>query len=86
MAYKITLDCIGCGACDAQCKNDAIFEGKIIFIINAEKCTECVGYFNSPKCAEVCPVGACVPDSNYKESKEQLLDKWHKLHPGEKSI
>jgi Fe-S-cluster-containing hydrogenase component 2 len=45
--------------------------------------TECVGNFESPKCAEVCPVDACVPDPGHTESKEQLLEKWHSLHPGE---
>jgi hypothetical protein len=24
-----------------------------------------------------------VPDEDHKESKEQLLEKWKKLHPGE---
>jgi hypothetical protein len=41
-----------------------------------------MGWFESPKCAEVCPVDACVSDPTHKETKEQLLDKWRKLHPG----
>jgi hypothetical protein len=32
--------------------------------------------------AEACLVGACVPDPDHKESKEQLLEKWHRLYPG----
>ena len=28
MAYKITEDCISCGACECECKNQAISEGE----------------------------------------------------------
>ena len=83
MAYKITDDCISCGACEDECKNNAISEGETIYVIYTGKCTECVGNNESPKCAEVCPVDACVPDLDHKETKEQLLEKWHTLHPGE---
>ena len=83
MAYKITEECITCGACDAECKNEAITEGDSIFEIDASKCTECVGWFETSKCAEVCPVDACIPDSAHQESREQLLEKWKKLNPGQ---
>jgi len=83
MAFKITDDCISCGACEAECKNEAISEGEEFYVIDPDRCTECVGNFESPKCAEVCPVDACVPDPDYKESKQELLEKWRKLHPGE---
>jgi ferredoxin len=82
MAYKITDECINCGACEPECKNEAIKEGASIYEIDPAKCTECVGWFASPKCAEVCPVDCCVPDDAHKESKEQLLEKWKKLNPG----
>jgi ferredoxin len=83
MAYKITDDCISCGACEPECKNNAVSEGENIYEIDPDKCTECVGNHESPKCAEVCPMNACVPDPDHEESKEQLLEKWHSLHPGE---
>ena len=83
MAYKITDDCISCGASEAECENNAISEGETIYVIDAERYTECIGNFESPKCAEVCPVDVCMPDPDHKESKEQLLKKWRKLHPGE---
>jgi ferredoxin len=83
MAYKITDDCISCGACEAECKNEAISEGENTYVIDSDRCTECVGNFESPKCAEVCPVDACIPDTEHKESKEELLAKWYRLHPGE---
>ena len=83
MAYKITDDCISCGACEAECKNEAISEGENSYIINPDKCTECVGNHSKPQCAEVCPVDACIPDPEHEESKEQLLEKWYNLHPDE---
>jgi len=82
MAYMITDDCISCGACEAECNNEAIKEGETIYNIEAAKCTECVGWFDKPKCVEVCPVDCCLPDPAHKESKDQLLEKWKKLHPG----
>ena len=83
MAYKITDECISCGACEAECKNEAIKEGETIYEIDPNKCTECVGWFESSKCAEVCPVDCCIPDSDHKESREQLLDKWKRQNPGQ---
>jgi ferredoxin len=83
MAYKITEECISCGACEPECANEAISEGDEIYVIDPAKCTECVGNYESPKCAEVCPVDCCVTDPAHKESREQLLNKWKKLHPGE---
>jgi len=82
MAYKITDDCISCGVCESECPNDAISEGEIN-VIDPEKCTECVGSYESSKCASICPVEACVPDPDHKENHEQLMEKWQKLHPGE---
>ncbi|MDH5781364.1 MAG: YfhL family 4Fe-4S dicluster ferredoxin [Dehalococcoidia bacterium] len=83
MAYKITEECISCGACEPECANEAISEGEEIYVIDPGKCTECVGNFESPKCVEVCPVDCCIPDPAHKESRAQLLEKWRKLHPGE---
>jgi ferredoxin len=82
MAYMITEDCIACGACLSECPNDAISEGDTAYIINPKKCTECVGFFKESQCALVCPVAACVPDSGEKETKDQLLAKVRRLHPG----
>jgi ferredoxin len=84
MSYKISDDCISCGACESECPNQAISEGETIYKIDPAKCSECVGANPSSKCAEVCPVDACIPDPALKETKEQLLAKWQKIHPGEK--
>ena len=84
MAYKISDACISCGACEADCKNKAISEGETTYQIDPNKCTECVGWYESPRCAEVCPIDdACVPDPEHKETKQQLLAKWRKLNPGQ---
>ena len=82
MAFKITTDCIACAACQSECPNNAISDGDEYSVIDPAKCTECVGFFNTQQCAAVCPVDACVPDPDHAETKEQLLAKFAKLHPG----
>jgi ferredoxin len=81
MAYKITEECISCGACEPECPNQAISEGENIYVIDFNRCTECVGAYDSSKCKEVCPVDACIPDEAHKETKEELQAKYKKLHP-----
>jgi ferredoxin len=82
MAYKITEECILCGACEPECPNEAISEGPEIYVIDLDKCTQCVGFFEESQCALVCPVDACVPDPAHQETEEQLLAKFKGLHPG----
>ncbi len=62
MAYKITEDCVKCGSCELECPNQAIYEGVEIYDIDPSKCQECVGTYESSKCADICPVDAPVPD------------------------
>jgi ferredoxin len=83
VAYKISEDCVSCGSCESACSNKTIKQGKNQYVIDAEKCTECVGTGKKPQCAKVCPMEAPKPDSAHVETKEQLLAKWQKLHPGE---
>ncbi len=83
MAYKITDECISCGACENECPNSAISEGDSHYVIDPSRCTECVGSYSSSRCSEVCPVDAPQPDEAHQETKEQLLAKWKTLHPGE---
>mgnify|MGYP000671921356 CR=1 FL=1 len=79
MALLINEDCVNCGVCEPECPNEAISEGDDIYVIDWEKCTECVGHFNEPQCQQVCPV-ACIPlDPDWHESKEQLMAKYEKL-------
>ncbi len=79
MAFKITEECINCGACEPECPNQAITAGDEIYIIDPEKCTECVGHFDASQCAAVCPVDACVTDPDHKETREELMAKFHRL-------
>ena len=62
MAYLITDDCAMCGLCATQCPNAAISEGEYTFVIDSERCTECVGFTTSPRCVTECPNDAVVPD------------------------
>ncbi len=79
MALKITDQCINCDVCEPECPNEAISQGIEIYEIDAQKCTECVGHFDTPQCREVCPVD-CIPlDPNWIETRDQLFDKFVKL-------
>jgi len=80
MAFKITEECINCGACEPECPNQAISAGDTVYIIEPEKCTECIGSHAESQCAAVCPVNCCVPDPDHAESKEALEAKYKKLH------
>ncbi|MBE6839028.1 MAG: 4Fe-4S dicluster domain-containing protein [Ruminococcus sp.] len=52
MAYKITDECISCGACEADCPVNAISAGDDKYVIDADKCIDCGA------CAGSCPVSA----------------------------
>ena len=52
MAYKISDDCIMCGACEGECPVGAISEGDGKYQIDPDKCISCGA------CEGVCPVGA----------------------------
>lgn len=81
MAYMISDDCASCAACVEACPNQAISEGQGKYDIDPDKCTECLGFFDEPQCAAECPSGACIPDPDRQETKEQLAAKYAKLHP-----
>jgi ferredoxin len=56
MAYKITDDCLVCGACIDECPNEAISEGDDIYVIDAAKCDDCA------TCVDSCPSEAIIPE------------------------
>jgi len=79
MALMITDECINCDVCLPECPNEAISQGDEIYIIDPNKCTECVGHFDTPQCVEVCPVD-CIPlNLDYPETREQLQEKFLRL-------
>lgn len=79
MALLITDDCINCDVCEPECPNEAISQGELIYEINPNQCTECVGHFDAPQCVQVCPVACILIDPKIPESPEQLLKKYKKL-------
>ena len=56
MAFKISDDCISCGACAGECPVSAISEGDSKYEIDADACIECGA------CESACPVGAPSQD------------------------
>ncbi len=80
MALMITADCINCDACVAECPNEAISQGDDHYVIDPEKCTECVPVHDQQQCQVVCPVECCVADPDHQENHDQLEEKYKKLH------
>ncbi len=81
MALMITDDCINCAVCEPECPNLAIFEGKEIFEIDPDLCTECVGHFDEPQCQMVCPVD-CIPLNPDRMESKQVLQKKYDILTG----
>jgi ferredoxin len=79
MALMITDECINCDVCEPECPNDAIHSGEEYYVIDPEKCTECVGHFDEPQCRKVCPVD-CIPlNPDHVETPQQLRAKYERL-------
>ncbi len=55
MAYKISEECISCGACEGECPVTAISQGSDQYVINEDTCIDCGA------CAAQCPVSAISP-------------------------
>lgn len=80
MALLINDECVNCGVCEPECPNSAISEGDDTYVIDASKCTECVGHYDEPQCVDVCPVDCIVADPDNAESREELQAKFEKLN------
>jgi len=79
MALMITDQCINCDVCEPECPNGAISQGPEIYVIDPNRCTECVGHFDRPQCIEVCPVECIILDPGQRETKEELQSKYARL-------
>lgn len=79
MALMITDDCISCDVCVPECPNEAISSGDEYYVIDPDKCTECVGHHDESQCVVVCPVDVIVPDPDRAESRDALALKAARL-------
>ncbi len=76
MALMITDECINCDVCEPECPNEAISLGEEYYVINPNRCTECVGHFDTPQCVEVCPVNCIPKDPDHLETPQKLYAKY----------
>jgi len=79
MALKILEACINCDMCEPECPNRAISMGEEIYVIDPERCTECVGYYDEPTCVSVCPIDCIITDPERVEDRDTLYAKFVKL-------
>ncbi len=78
---KITDECISCGACLSECPVEAIMDeddnpqGNDWYYVMESTCVECVGHYDEPACAQVCPTeGAFVWSNPNDESSPARPD------------
>ena len=83
MALTINGDCINCAVCEPECPNSAISTGDGIFLIDPDRCTECVGHYPESQCIDVCPIDCISVDPDRVESAEQLQEKFSRLEAGQ---
>lgn len=66
MALQIVESCVNCWACYDVCPNVAISAGPNAdfghFLIDGDKCTECLGDKEVPQCAAICPIEGAIID------------------------
>ncbi len=53
--------------------NEAIEPGDEIYEIDPNKCTECIGHYDTPQCVEVCPVDCIPKDPAHVENEDELM-------------
>ena len=92
MAVIITEKCVNCFSCLYECPVNAISdmkdnpEGKDIFYVNPNICVECVGYHDTPICAQSCSFDDTIIWGETKEnitnnnvfSKKKIKPFWKK--------
>jgi ferredoxin len=78
MALFITDECINCDACEPECPNEAISSGADFCEIDPDRCTECVGHYDTPQCIEICPVVCIIRNPDRLETRDQLEEKYRR--------
>lgn len=79
MSLMINDECIACDACREECPTEAIEEGDPIYIVDPDRCTECVGIYDEPVCIAVCPVDCFVLDKDNVETVAELKFKYEQI-------
>ncbi|MGA7178673.1 MAG: 4Fe-4S binding protein [Thiobacillaceae bacterium] len=62
MALEIIESCVNCYACEPLCPNQAIYMACPHFLIDPDKCTECLGDFDDAQCSSICPIEGAIVD------------------------
>ncbi|MEW5770288.1 MAG: 4Fe-4S dicluster domain-containing protein [Pseudomonadota bacterium] len=66
MAFEIIESCVNCYACEPLCPNQAIYLARVgvhsHFLIDPDKCTECIGDYMDAQCASICPIEGAILD------------------------
>ena len=73
--------CIQCGVCLEECPNQGISELDGEYYIDSGLCTECFGFYNTPHCAAVCPVGAVEVDMEHMVEEDVVVGRSADLNP-----
>lgn len=84
MALIILDTCVNCDVCEPVCPNKAIAPGSVIYEITPQRCTECVGHYDTPQCVDVCPVECIIVDPAHVETRQALMAKYETLVNEEK--
>jgi hypothetical protein len=51
-----------------------------VYVIDQDKCTECVGFFNYQRCVAICPIDCCVRNSKIILTEEALFERAKAVH------
>jgi len=73
--------CTRCGICLEECPNEGIEELEDGFAILPGLCTECYGFYSSPRCREICPADAIDTDPIFPEEDAVLAYRAGLLRP-----
>lgn len=79
VSLYITDECINCDVCEPVCPNEAIYLGELIYEIDPNLCTECIGHYDQPQCQLFCPVDCIPKDPEHEETYDELFGKYQRI-------